>query len=249
MFGYYANWLVIVFTIFRLIAVYLPHKVKVYCSTKRVSVAVVSTFLMCCLVHLDLLVHIDIIPVKDNNGRFGQNRCWFEGSRYIYYTYHFRWVLLVFMSLLPFTCLLVGNCMIISKMVKYNVERKRMSLCSNSNNTVAKDSQSMTAMLISISLLFFITQSPAVVTSILRNSLRNQQRSVEYLMRFNVIDSVCRLLRWLNNVLNFFCYCISGTRFREELVLMLRGVKCCKCIPPSENDLSKSQTTVSTISV
>ena len=136
-FGYYANWLVIVFTIFRLIAVYLPHKVKVYCSKKRASVAVVSTFLMCCFVHLDLLVHIDIVPVKDNNGRFGQNRCWFEGSRYIYYTYHFRWVLLAFMSLLPFACLLVGNNMIIYKMVKYNVERKRMSHSNKGNDSVA----------------------------------------------------------------------------------------------------------------
>ena len=124
-----------------------------------------------------------------------------------------------------------------------------MSHSNKSNNTVAKDSQSMTAMLISISILFFITKTPAVFTSILRNSLRNQQRSVEYIMRFNVVDSVCRLLRWLNNVLNFFCYCISGTRFREELMLMLKDVKCCKYILPSKNDLSKSETTVSTISV
>ena len=101
----------------------------------------------------------------------------------------------------------------------------------------------MTAMLISISLLFFITQTPAVVTSILRNSLRNQQRSVKYLMTFNVVDSVCRLLRWLNNVLNFFCYCISGTRFREELMLMLKGVKYCKCVCIRQKAISsKSQT-------
>ena len=153
------------------------------------------------------------------------------------------------MSLLPFTCLIVGNCLIIYKMVKYNVERKRMLHSNSSSNTVAKDSQSMTAMLISISLLFFITQTPAVVTSIQRSSLRNQQRSVEYLMIFNVVDSVCRLLRWLNNVLYFFCYCISGTRFREELVLLLKGVTCCKSNRLSQNDSSKSQVTVSTINV
>ena len=201
------------------------------------------TLVICCFVHLDLLTHIDTVPVKVKNGRFGQNRCWFEGSRYIYYTYHFRWVLLVFMSLLPFACLMLGNCMIIYRMVKYNRERKRMSQGNCSNGTADKDSQSMTAMLISISLLFFITQTPAVVTSILRNNLVNQQRSAEYLMKFNVIDSVCRLLRWLNNVLNFFCYCISGTRFRQQLVLMLKSIR------PSENESSKSQVTVSTINM
>ena len=244
-FGYYANWLIIVFTIFRVIAVYLPHKVNIYCTRKRAYTAVVSTFAVCCTVHLDSLVHIDVITSKE------RTRCWFEGSRYIYYTYHFRWVLLVFMSLLPFACLLVGNCMIIYKIVKYNVERKRMSHRNHSNNSVGKDSQSMTAMLISISLLFFVSQTPAVVTSILRNSLSNEPRSKEYLMTFNVVSSFCKLLRLFNNVLNFFCYCISGTRFREELVLMLKGVKCCKMIGQSgnlqANDASKSEVTESTI--
>ena len=76
--------------------------------------------------------------------------------------------------------------MIIYKIVKYNVERKCMSLSNHSNNTVAKDSQSM----ISISLLFFITQTPAVVISILRNSIGNEPKSKEYLMTFNVVSSI-----------------------------------------------------------
>ena len=245
--GYYANWLVIVFTIFRVIAVYLPHKVNVYCTRKRAYTAVVCTFAVCCTVHLDSLVHIDVITSKE------RTRCWFEGSRYVYYTYHFRWVLLAFMSMLPFACLMIGNCMIIYRMVKYNVQRKRMSHSNHSNKSVTKDSQSMTAMLISISLLFVITQTPAVVTSILRNSLSNEPRSKEYLMTFNVVSSFWKLLRVFNNVLNFLCYCISGTRFREELVLMLKDVKCCKRIRQSGNlevnDASKSEVTESTINM
>ena len=97
-FGYYANWLIIVFTVFRVIAVYLPHKTNMYCTKTRAYIAVASTFAMCCLVHFDSLVHIDVITSKE------RNTCWFKGSRYVYYTYHFRWVLLAFMSLLPFAC-------------------------------------------------------------------------------------------------------------------------------------------------
>ena len=156
------------------------------------------------------------------------------------------------MSLLPFACLILGNCMIIYKMVKYNAERKRMSHSNSNDSTVAKDSQSMTAMLISISLLFFITQTPAVVTSILRNNLGNEPRSKEYLMTFNVISSVCKLLRLFSNVLNFFCYCISGTRFRKELLLMLKGVKCQRIRPSVSlegSDASKSEVTLSTVNI
>ena len=101
--GYYANWLVIVFTIFRVIAVYLPYKVNVYCTRKRAYTAVTCTFAVCCTGHLDSLVDIDVITSKE------RTRCWLEGFRYVYYTYHFRWVLLVFMSLLPFYLLNSGK--------------------------------------------------------------------------------------------------------------------------------------------
>ena len=108
--------------------------------------------------------------------------------------------------------------MIIRKLVIYSIERKRMS-----NDVKSNDSQSMTAMLIGISVLFLITQVPAIVISIIKRNLNNETHSKEYLYRFLIIDTIFRLFKWTNHAVNFFCYCVSGKRFREELVAMVTG--------------------------
>ena len=210
-FGYSANWLVIVFTIFRVVAVYWPHKANVLCTRKRALIAVGVTFVTCCLVHLDYIIHIQQFVHVNNRGKFAPKKCWFEGPREIYYKVYSQWVMLVFMSIIPFFVLLIGNTMIIRKVLIYAFERKRMS-----NDEKSDDSQSMTAMLISISVLFLVTQVPAVVISIIKRNLSSETHNKEYLHIFLVIDTIFRLLKWSNHAVNFFCYCVSGKRFREE---------------------------------
>ena len=160
-FGYYANWLVIVFTIFRVIAVYLPHKTNVYCTRRRAFIAVFVTFAVSFLVNLDSLINVQHMP---KNSR---KKCWFAGSRHIYYTVYSQWIMLVTMSIIPFVVLVTGNILIICKIIIYSTRRKNMS-----NDTKSSDSQSMTAMLISISVLFLVTQVPAFIILILRRKIQ-----------------------------------------------------------------------------
>ena len=64
-FSYSANWILIVFTIFRVIAVYrliLPHKANIYCTRKRAHIAVIVTLLIACLSNLDELIYMDTYP-------------------------------------------------------------------------------------------------------------------------------------------------------------------------------------------
>ena len=211
-FGYYANWLLIVFTVFRVIAVYLPHKAYVYCTRRRALIAVASTLVASCVVNLDSIIHIH------HTTKINRKKCWFTGSRDVYYTIYSQWVMLTVMSVIPFVILITSNILIIYSVSIYSFRRKLMS-----NDVKSNDSQSMTAMLIGISVLFLITQVPAVVISILKRNLSLERHSKEYLHTFLVIDAVFRLFKWINHAVNFFCYCVSGKRFREELVAMVTG--------------------------
>ena len=65
--GYYANWLVIVFTIFRVIAVYFPHKANVYCARRRAFSAAVVTLVVSCIVNLDSILHVHY--AQNSNGK------------------------------------------------------------------------------------------------------------------------------------------------------------------------------------
>ena len=206
--GYYANWLLIVFTIFRVIAVYLPHKANVYCTRKRAFIVVGVTLTVSCIVNLDSILHVQYS--QNSNGK----KC----SRDKYYKFYTQWVMLVIMSVIPFIVLVIGNILIIYKIVTYSIKRKRMS-----NDMKSNDSQSMTAMLISISVLFLVTQVPAILINILKQNLDLDSVTKEYLYGFAVTETVFRLLKWCNHGMNFVCYCISGERFRHELFAMLKG--------------------------
>ena len=126
--------------------------------------------------------------------------------------------MLTIMSVIPFVLLVTSNILIICKVLVHSFRRKRMS-----NEVKSNDSQSMTAMLIGISVLFLITQVPAVVISIIKRNLSTETHSKEYVYIFLVIDTIFRLFKWTNHAVNFFCYYVSGKRFREELVAMVTG--------------------------
>ena len=38
-----------------------------------------------------------------------------------------------------------------------------------------------------------------------------------------MLETVLRLFLYLNHAANFFCYCISGKRFKSELIAMVKG--------------------------
>ena len=215
-FSYVANWLVIIFIIFRVIAVYWPHKANIYCNRKRAFIAVIFTCVLSIITNLDSLIFSKHIPQYNKAGIFVLKQCWFKGSRHTYYKIYIQWILLVTMTIIPFIILMSGNVMIIYKMVKYKVQRKQMSVETNST-----DAESMTAMLISISLLFLVTQVPAIVVGMVKRRIRDVPRSEEFLYTIYVIDGICKLLKWVNHAINFVCYCIAGRRLREGLVEMM----------------------------
>ena len=68
--GYYANWLIIVFAVFRVIAVYLPHKANVYCTRRRAFITVAYTLTTSCVVNLDSIINIQYI-IRNNRRNVG----------------------------------------------------------------------------------------------------------------------------------------------------------------------------------
>ena len=214
---YIANYLIIVFTVLRVIAVYLLHKVSIYCTKKRAYIAVAVTLGCSIAFHLDKVNRVVALDIID-----GQNGtdCRFQGKRAIFYDTYFTWFNLFLRALVPFLILIICNCMIICKIVK--LRRERRDLTTSSSRLKSDDSNSMSAMLVSISALFLLTQTPLVVTTIIEKGLDHESVSQEYIQRFYIVEAVFRILQFVNNVANFFCYCISGRKFRQELLSIVR---------------------------
>ena len=125
---YSEGYLIVIFTIFRVISVYLPHKNNVYCTRKRAYMAVLTIILINCLIHLDYVINVQYYKVYEDKV-FVDVECWFLDDTLQFFIQYYQYVLLCVKSLIPFTILIIGNCMIIFKL-----RRIRVSKTSYDNN-------------------------------------------------------------------------------------------------------------------
>ncbi len=219
-------WLIIVFTIFRFIGVCFPHKANMYCTKSRAYLSIGLVLFFSLLLgtepfytrHLVEDVEKECVG-KDVHRHFLEN----------YYD-----LLQLFTSTIaPFTIIITLNSAIIFKIIQAKRARHLMQAESSSS-----DSQSLTAMLISISLLFVISRFPWRVTNMIEKRMNYDNFSQEYIFGFWLLEAVTKLLLYVNNVANFFCYCVAGRRFRLELVSMVTcGAKLKK---PSQSSVTLS---------
>ena len=121
-FKYTTVYYLIIFTIFRMISVYLPHKNNIYCTRRRSIIAVTAILIIMCLINLDY-VPIQYITVYDENSNLIDIDCWFVGKWSEFQTYYTEYVSLVLRTIIPFSVLIVRNSMIIYKIRKSNVYR------------------------------------------------------------------------------------------------------------------------------
>ena len=121
-----------------------------------------------------------------------------------------RWVDLVFASILPFFLILIGNVLIIYRLVRSRKKRKHIT-----KNNPGQKGLGMTAVLLIISFTFLITTLP--ISVYLTSIQFFQSRSP--LMR--LLSTIFMFLSYVNNCINFYLYIISGKKFRKELAKML----------------------------
>ena len=239
--AYAAVYYLIIFTIFRVISVYLPHKNNVYCTRKRAFIALIVTVVVVSLLNVDYL-YIQYFPVYDENSNFIGHDCSLIGKWAHYDKYHADYIVLCFKSIIPFSILLIGNSMIIYNIHKFNRKRLEMTQTTNKN---ADESQSMTAMLISISALFLVTQTPFIITNLIEKRVNYDNYSLEYVAGFYLLETALRLFMFLNHAANFFGYCLCVKIFKSELVAMVKEWLRIKDSPAKRN--STVLTVISTI--
>ena len=193
-----------------------------------------------CLINLEY-IHIQYLQVYDENFNFIRNDCWFVGKWAHYQKYYANYIVLFVKTIIPFSVLFIGNVLKIYKIRRSNVRRGEMTHVANQSTD---DSQSMTAMLISISVLFLVTQTPFIVTNIIESRMNYANYSLEYIAGFYLLETAFRLLKFVNHAANFFCYCISGKRFKSELVAMVKDWLRVKNSPAERNSSISTVTTI-----
>ena len=125
-----------------------------------------------------------------------------------------------FVSIIPFSLLIVCNTLIIIKLIRTKTVRQR------SLHVQSQDSQTtgITVTLLVVSFAFIILCLP---NALFLNIIRYLQPvpGTHFFAKCFLFFNVAGVMLVLNHTVNFLLYCITGAKFRNELLLMLKCSK------------------------
>ena len=225
-----SSWLVAVMGIEKFFALYFPLQTRSICTVamaKKVTCVVVLILLAINLQHcfiweaavsLDRFKNCKVVNVPD-----GYITIYIQ----IYYTLY---------CYAPFTIMFLVNGAIIYKFVGVSCTSGQGGT-ESTNQALIKSANKGTAILVTVSITFLVLTGPLAV---LDKTVDVQLDPIVY--------AIILIMRYVNHSINAVLYCISGTRFRNELMKTFPFRLCCKNIHnvgrgwQSENSLTGNST-------
>ncbi|CAG5131820.1 unnamed protein product [Candidula unifasciata] len=216
-------WILVAFTIERFLSVYFPHRLKVICTHRSSIIVVICIVLVIFAQHSHILYMFGVRTVIYNNMSVQINCTMVSDDYLIFFKYINPWIDLCLNCFLPTIIVVVCNICIATRVLlrrrnMQQITNNTASMHQSSSVTDRQDNQSrLTIMLFTVTMVFLITTAPVRVLFLFADWLRQQGDAFQLLVRPGII-----MLKYVNNSINFFLYCLTGSKFRNELQNMFR---------------------------
>ena len=235
-------FLILGFTLDRLVAVRFPLKALTWCGSKRAKVVSAATFTVVWLINVPFLVYNHVKNKK----------VCAMGEPGSVMSFVFPWIAVIVGLVIPFVSLTTMNAFIITtiinrqrKLSQYapdrshdaseSVELSTSVSCSNQDLPHAQSSdnrepplkpmstreRNAIVILLLVSLTFILLVVPQFL-KIAYLSLINNTQTLSQQADNILLCQVTRKLYFMNNACNFFLYCLSGTKFRNDVAKLFR---------------------------
>lgn len=217
----FSSWMLICVTVERVISTYMPHRRKQLC---KMTVAYFTVCLILCfLVSLNAHYLFGYGTVYQDTGNETKNvKCVTKTVDYDHFIiYVWTWIDMGVFYLVPMLVLLVGNSMIIYKVLDSH-RHSRRAVAPNSNQTQRKIS-SLTILLLLVSALFIVCITPIVVYPA-GEPYWIDGASDHKLATMFLFETMSNLFMYVNHSVNFILYFLSGSKFRNEVKRLLCGI-------------------------
>lgn len=217
----FSSWILVVMTIDRFLAIHYPLKALSFRVLRHPKWIVLVIALVCSAFDLqyffitDLNDEGDCLPLEEH--RYFHEKIW-------------PWLDATIYSFLPFVLLFVFNIIII---VDNKKAQKRQAVLQagpdNGSSTQARQdtSSKITIMLLTVSFSFLICSAPKVILLIVREDAfefygENGSINWQDLATYRLVSAITNIFLYINHSINFFLYCVSGRKFRQELRSIFR---------------------------
>lgn len=206
----FSSWLLVLISFERCLGIIFPHINKLFCTRGKAKVSI----FMLAVVTTAMNGHIPFLMthITTPNGMYTYCECDL-GYSYFCHTV-WRWLDLTYYSFLPFVLILSLNTVILNHVIRAAVHRRRNLHCIRENQRTS----STVAILLTLSFSFLILTSPISIYVLVEPYYLHITEPL-FWAKMNLISSICILMSALNNSINFILYCLSGSKFRRELVV------------------------------
>ena len=233
----YSAWLIVAVTAERFVAVMWPMSTLATntsrAGVKRAIILVVAlvTIFFCINLHLFFTTAIEFKGGESNFTNYTSfPTCTGANGFYTLVNVIWPWVDAVLYSVLPVIVLLVLNTLIIVVLFRkkryrinqLNAVSSSQSLISKGGNDADKGNR-LTVTLLAVSFTFLITTFPHSLMLIIV-PLRPTNLTVNTILFLKLLLTCSELLMYVNHSINFYLYCITGTKFRRQFIKLILAV-------------------------
>ena len=238
--GVLSAWTLVAMTAQRAVCVLWPHRANVLCTVGKSKAIVVSMVLFIAVLHTHLLYGA-YVGMLD-----GRKRCMFRSDYSPFYQQIWSWVDMLIFSFLPWLCLAVSNSLLVWKL-RLSIHEAKLSLGSGQADRIndrKKKATSISITLIAVSTAFLLLTFPMSFYQIISFMfwMHGSLRTLRSLRVFYYLHQISFPLWYANSCINFYIYCLTGSKFRREAKQILR------CIFHDDSDKQVGKTTASTLS-
>ncbi|KAK2158226.1 hypothetical protein LSH36_174g02024 [Paralvinella palmiformis] len=157
--------------------------------------------------------------------------CYTSDTKYEYFrNVVWSWIDFVVASLAPFVLMISINVAIIVRLVYL---RKRRNLNARADDKTRMNT--MTAILITVSLMFFITTAPITIFVGTQEYWWSKAETDRDAAKLDLVWASVNMAAYTNCAINFILYCLSGPSFRRELAKMLLLERWLNKVQPIDN--------------
>ena len=129
------------------------------------------------------------------------------------------WIAFALVSVLPFVAILAFNVGIVHTLIKTRRPIESIPSLENSKRSATdKQFSQTTIMCLSASFLFLFTITPSIVLLIGKPYWTKPDYDYKYNKEYEAAKAISNVMVYLNHSLTFLLYCMTGRRFRVELV-------------------------------